>query len=205
MGSFFASPCRFLFIVFGACFALSYLASCDYSRRYSIQTYTEPKGSELANAERDIAAESLTWTMPRSWQAKAADGMRLASFIVPGSSDSSSELGKDEQKTKPGDASIIVMEGDGGGIVANVNLWRGQVDLPALSEAEISVLARHDTGMLGDFQWYRLRGAETIIYAAVYSLGAKTVFVKMSAPVATAKANEQAFLQLCKSIGAENA
>lgn len=62
-----------------------------------------------------------SWTLPEGWTDQPASGMRLATIIIPTSTDSLN-------------ASITEFGGD---LVGNVNRWRGQIGLPHLSEAEI--------------------------------------------------------------------
>ena len=85
-----------------------------------------------------MAAEpaQVAWTKPAGWQEQAATGMRTASFSIPG----------------PGgidaDISVIRLAGDAANDLANVNLWRQQLGLPPVAQAD---LAKHlATEQLGD-------------------------------------------------------
>lgn len=67
----------------------------------------------------------LTWTAPAAWKAKTGSTMRKGSFAVPGA-------GGD------GDLAITAFPGDVGGELANVNRWRGQLNLPPIGEGELA-------------------------------------------------------------------
>src|SRR5581483_710828 len=81
----------------------------------------------MANTPVAVAnGGSLAWTAPANWQAKPAGGMRKATFTIPGEGGASAEL------------AVTSFGGDVGGEVANVNRWRGQLQLPPLSDADAS-------------------------------------------------------------------
>ena len=85
-----------------------------------------------------MAAEpaQVAWTKPAGWQEQAASGMRTASFRIPG------------QGGMDADISVIRLAGDAGNDLANVNLWRQQLGLPPIAQAD---LANHlATEQLGD-------------------------------------------------------
>lgn len=65
------------------------------------------------------------WTVPAGWQEQPPSQMLLAKFTIPGDGGSKA------------DVNISASEGDGGGVLANISRWRGQLGLPALPEAEL--------------------------------------------------------------------
>lgn len=74
---------------------------------------------------------ALTWTAPAHWKAKAASSMRKGSYTIVG------EGGVD------GDLSITAFPGNVGGEFANLNRWRGQLQLPPITEAELLSATGH--------------------------------------------------------------
>ena len=71
-------------------------------------------------------AADLVWSAPAAWKPKAVSSMRRGSF----------EVG---EGTGPlADLAITVFPGDVGGDLANVNRWRGQLDLPPIAEADLA-------------------------------------------------------------------
>lgn len=65
---------------------------------------------------------------PAHWVPTEISSMRVASFQIPG------ERGV-------ADLSVIPLKGDGGGVLANVNRWRGQLDLPPVTEEGLSLVS----------------------------------------------------------------
>ena len=61
----------------------------------------------------------LSWTLPKGWTATPGSGMRFATLNLPGNLE----------------VSVVVLGGSAGGELANVNRWRGQINLPPLDEA----------------------------------------------------------------------
>lgn len=70
----------------------------------------------------------LHWTAPQHWQSQPATGMRKASFNIINASGATAEL------------VVTAFPGDVGGELANINRWRGQVQLPAVTANELSPL-----------------------------------------------------------------
>lgn len=64
---------------------------------------------------------ALKWTLPKGWTEEKGSGMRYAT-LKP------STGGKV-------DVSVVVLGGTGGGELANVNRWRGQIGLASVDEA----------------------------------------------------------------------
>lgn len=73
----------------------------------------------------------LAWSAPASWQERPASAMRKGTFIIPGDGGVTAEL------------AITAFPGDVGGDLANVNRWRGQLQLGPITAAELpAALAR---------------------------------------------------------------
>lgn len=70
------------------------------------------------------------WQIPGSWSEVPAGLMQLARFNVAGDSGES------------GEASVAVLGGDGGGMLANVNRWRRQMGLAPVAPAELAGVVR---------------------------------------------------------------
>ncbi|MCG3147661.1 MAG: hypothetical protein PCFJNLEI_01101 [Verrucomicrobiae bacterium] len=77
-----------------------------------------------ANTLSDAA--NPTWEVPAGWQPGKPSSMRRATYIVKGADDKTAEL------------AVTVFPGDVGGLVANVNRWRGQLGLPPATPEEIA-------------------------------------------------------------------
>ena len=109
-----------------------------------------------------------------------------------------------------GECYVSAMPGAAGGIVANINRWRGQVGQPSLTEEEIDKLPRkmflgapaHFVSADGDFKnvgeetprsGYRLLGL-------IHQAPDLTLFVKMTGPQALVEQNTAAFEAFCQSV-----
>ncbi len=90
---------------------------------------TAPSAGGAAMAATAVPTASgpeLTWAAPANWKSKAGSAMRKATYMVPGAGGAEGEL------------SITAFPSDVGGELANVNRWRGQVDLPPLTAADLA-------------------------------------------------------------------
>jgi len=139
----------------------------------------------------------LLWTVPAGWKENPATQMRLVDLrFGPG----------DE-----GECYLAALPGPAGGLSANINRWRTQMGLGALSDEEIGKLPRkplmgsesYFVSADGAFQGmgdaasakkdYRLLG---LIQAAPEL----TIFIKMTGPKALVEANQAAFDAFCGSV-----
>ena len=68
----------------------------------------------------------INWTVPEGWKSLPANSMRVGNFLVEGSDNRKAEI------------SVIPISGTAGGNLANINRWRGQVQLAPLTEADLS-------------------------------------------------------------------
>ncbi|HVV73034.1 MAG TPA: hypothetical protein VHI52_16275 [Verrucomicrobiae bacterium] len=85
-------------------------------------------GSDLmsaqANAPQGSDQGKPAWQVPANWQETSGGPFLLAKFVVAGSPQTS--------------VNVSMSAGEGGGLVMNVNRWRGQLGLGPASEEEIS-------------------------------------------------------------------
>jgi hypothetical protein len=64
--------------------------------------------------------------LPDGWKEIPNPPMLLAKYVIQGNGDAKAEV------------NISQLEGTGGGLMMNINRWRGQLNLPALSEEDFS-------------------------------------------------------------------
>ncbi|MCB1174580.1 MAG: hypothetical protein KDK39_13500 [Leptospiraceae bacterium] len=146
--------------------------------------------AKSANLQKESGSAGLGWNMPAGWSVRDGDAMRLASFSAPGPAGEA-------------DVSIVRLAGDGGGLAANINRWRGQIQLAPLAENTILNQMQREQGKLGVFKWIQLTNpglGSNAIYGAVLQSKRGVVFVKMNGSLETLRANQEYFLQLCRSI-----
>jgi hypothetical protein len=150
------------------------------------------------------SAAGVRWTAPASWKAEAARPMRAATYSIP--------LAAGDQ----GIAECVVNffgSGQGGGVEANIERWRGQVlgadGKPAVAKIDkrtgrgvpITVIDTSGTytGMGGPMAagkpvpGYRLMGA-------IVEGPGGSVFFKLTGPAKTIAAQQKNFEQLLASI-----
>jgi hypothetical protein len=180
---------------------VSYRAPKDLEAEPPPTTATTPPASVEAAAAPSMAAApvatdegpGLVWTAPADWQAVPAAPMRKATYAVPGENGAKADL------------SITAFPNSVGGEIANVNRWRGQLQLPPLSETEVaSVVSRFERNGLKfavvDFVSTGTANRQRMLGAIVPVDGA-TWFFKLLGPdavVTRATPAFEAFLQTVK-------
>ena len=128
------------------------------------------------------------WQVPSGWKAAGPKPMRLASFDIPDAAGN-------------GDVSISKLSGNGGGLLANVNRWRGQVGLAPLEAGALAANSKAVATAGGDSgTWVELVGTEKTILGAIVARGEVSWFFKLTAPAPVAAQNRDAFEQFVRSI-----
>ncbi len=124
-------------ILAGCLAALSALFFVSGCGRDTITSYTVPKETPPARAEAHSehdghnhgpAAPRISWTTPAGWEEQPAGQMRAATFRV-------ADAGKVV------DIGIVPLPGQAGKDLDNVNRWRAQVGLEAITEEEMDRVA----------------------------------------------------------------
>jgi len=141
------------------------------------------------------AEDRLTWTTPEGWSELPADGMRRASFRVA-----------DDPRAE---CYLVVLGGTGGGLLANVNRWRGQMGLPDLDPAALEAQPRSELlgrdAVLVDLTgtWQGMSGDEDAEDHRLVGLiavdEAEASFLKMVGPADVLADEVDAFLALARS------
>jgi len=172
-------------------------ASCQ---RRTIQVYEVPKPpsgqTELMAAgpvtPAPAASEAVKWTKPANWQEQPLSEMRQGSFRVPGPDGASA------------DVSVVSFPGAAGGLASNLNRWRGQVELPPVSDEELRqatqpVNAGPVEGILVDYASPPQSAKPSRILGAVLETPDRTWFVKMTGPPAFIEMQKETFTQFVRS------
>jgi hypothetical protein len=127
------------------------------------------------------AKGSLKWSLPKGWSEQPGGGtMRFATFKAP-------FAGKLE-------ATVVVLPGQAGGELANVNRWRGQIGLPGFDQAGLTQarkVLKTKAGALNVYDFTSEGQAKSRMVAGYISTpDGNTWFLKMTGdadPVAKAK------------------
>jgi hypothetical protein len=143
----------------------------------------------------DTAQARLTWTLPSGWQDKPLSQFRLASFNAKG---------KDGQVA---DVSIIPMPATGREVDL-VNMWRGQLQLPAVTGADADKAAQtvsigSEQGKMFEFTSEQPTSGSTQkgrMLVAMLMHGDTSFFFKMTGEDSVVTEQKPAFLDFLKSI-----
>jgi len=134
-------------------------------------------------------AETLAWDLPKGWTEARAGGMRLATLKPP-------VAGKV-------DVSVIMIPGEAGGELGNVNRWRGQIGLSPVDEAARAQMRKEVKSKAGAVSLYDFSGegeSKQHMIAGLLFVDGRSWFVKMvgdDAPVAASRAD---FVKLLETL-----
>lgn len=138
----------------------------------------------------------MLWTTPPGWSELPPTALRIANFRVAGDPNA--------------ECYLTTLTGEGGGLEANVNRWRSQMQQPPLGASEVAALPRHEmfgrpavlvevdgtwSGMSGDQSGtdYRLVGLLLVDPT-------ESKFLKMTGPKAIVAAETAHFKELASSL-----
>ncbi len=184
-----------------ACGVLSLilLAGCEDEQVRSYQApkapaYTPP--APMGPAGRPHAAEpGITWSLPESWlPIPGGSGMAMASFDAPGESGAAK-------------VTVTPLSGQAGGVLPNINRWRGQVGLEPVGAIEeqpmTSVQVDQSPAGLIDLVSPpdATAGIERMLVVLVpRPQHNQTWFFKMTGPNQTVDLHKQAFVDFVESV-----
>jgi len=167
--------------------------------KQDITSYRVPKeaasivASTPAAASAPVAA-ALIWSTPAGWHVQTAGGLRTASFLAPG------------KEGTTADVSIVTFAGAGGNVLANINRWRGQLQLAPIDTATLPTQVRAFDAPAGHFFVADISGKPEQGKEAVRILGAwlqqpdRVWFFKMTGSDAVVGIQQEAFLGLLRSV-----
>jgi hypothetical protein len=172
---------------------IAFLQSLNFGSQQS-QSQLPPGHPDISGMATPTAGETTssqpTWTVPAGWQSVSAGQFLVAKFKINGAN------------AETADVNVSSSAGDGGGLAANVNRWRGQLGLQPMDE--ISTITFEVSG--GQAQLVDISGNDaksgkpSEIVGIVVTLPGQTWFYKlMGAPsvIAAQKAN---FTQFVKTV-----
>jgi hypothetical protein len=129
------------------------------------------------------------WTIPADWRQLPPAQFLLAEFSIAGTNGATAEV------------NVAELNGEGGGLAANVNRWRGQLGLPAVSEI---LTSSFDVGG-GKAQVVDLSGTDSKTGKPVRLIGAivpqngQTWFYKLMGAEQIVAQQKDAFIQFIQS------
>src|ERR1700694_1652515 len=113
----------------GAAATLSCFPGFDNSKIevYRVEKEHDSQISQMPGAPSGMGGRgAVTWQAPADWEEQPASGPRRGTFKIHGKDGSEADL------------SITAFPGDVGGLLANVNRWRGQIQLPPLTQPDLA-------------------------------------------------------------------
>jgi hypothetical protein len=136
------------------------------------------------------------WTVPSDWQSVPPSQFLLAEFSVPGAGGAKAEV------------NVAAMEGEGGGLLANVNRWRGQIGLGPILENDLDQSPDRLGGAatLVDYTGTDAKtGAPTRLVGAIVSENGQTWFYKLMGDPKVVAQQKEAFTKFIQSANYANA
>jgi len=164
------------------------LVGCDNNY---IETYRVSKTTPAAkNTQiKSTFQNNLKWDTPKGWIQSSRSKMRLASFNVPYSNGY-------------GDLSIILLSGDGGGVEANINRWRGQINLEPQILSDINEITEKRKNEIGEYQIFEIinnQNKDKAFICAIIPSTDSTIFVKLSISASGISEIKDDFIYFCDS------
>jgi hypothetical protein len=183
--------------------ALAFVAACsradDGERTIGAPQRVEARPNEArlfaSSAERfgtqmpgaTAVAAKFEYALPDDWAERPATDMRAVN-LAAGASGAT-------------ECYVTVLGGDGGGALANINRWCGQIGAKPWTEADLA--AAPTIAMFGSDAVIAAVGGEAqerMLIGALARLDSRSVFVKLIGPRAEVLAQRGAFEAFCKSL-----
>ena len=152
-----------------------------------------------APAAAGEAADKPQWDVPPGWQEQPPSQMLLAKFLLTGSTNAKAEV------------TVSVFPGDTGGLLANVNRWRGQVGLKPVEASELdkqisSVDVTGGKATLVDVSGVSPKSGQSArLIGAIVPKDGRTWFYKMMGDAEVAGQQKAAFLKFVQNVRYPNA
>lgn len=142
-------------------------------------------------AEAAAAAPELSYEVPEAWEEFPAQSVRKANFRVTDSSGSA-------------EIAVTTFPGDVGGLLANVNRWRGQVGLDPIQESGLDSISRPFPISNHSGTIVSLQGPSESILGGILGFHGNTWFFKMQGATGTVAAQADAMEAFLGSIQIED-
>jgi hypothetical protein len=156
-----------------------------------LQGVPDPHGNPTAP---ETSADAPQWKAPAQWVETAPRAMILKSFSVSGDSGAKAEI------------TISFLQGSGGGLMANVNRWRGQLGQAPIEADQLdglteTVATLDGTATLVDFMGADAKTSRPArLVAAIVPHGEKTWFYKLMGDAKMVGGQKDNFVQFVKTV-----
>jgi hypothetical protein len=139
---------------------------------------------------------SSIWAVPSGWQPMPPAQFLLAEFSVPGAGGAKAEV------------NVAELDGEGGGTLANINRWRGQIGLGPVEGRDLPPATPVPGGQstLVDFTGVDAKtGAPTRLVGAIVALNGQAWFYKLMGDPQIVAQQKDAFTKFIQSANYANA
>lgn len=132
------------------------------------------------------------WTVPSDWKPGEPSQFVLAKFNLQGAGDAAAA------------ATVSQLDGDGGGLLPNINRWRGQLGQPPISEDDAAKLPTIDASgakaVMAEFSGQDARTSKAAsMIGVVLPLNGQTWFYKLTGDPALVAQQKDAFVKFIQS------
>jgi hypothetical protein len=148
-----------------------------------------PMAGDVPLPPKPMGGEGLSWTLPKGWTQSLSGGIRYATLKPAGGGSL--------------DASVVVLPGEAGGELANVNRWRSQIGLAQLDAAALPSARKVLNTKVGPLSLYDFssEGAQkTRLVAGLAVVNGSSWFFKMTGEAGAVGASLPGFTQLVESL-----
>ena len=181
--------------------SLLFVVSCgkgETVRKYK-EKETVPASRPKTTPGAGTAHAQFQWKTPEGWiEDKTSSGFRLAAFTIKSQNNESTAL-----------CTIVPLQGEAGGLKANIERWLGQISeetVPPADAVERLLKAQEKfltvgqfPGVLIDFTDLTIKPTDKSILAAVISVNGNSIFIKMTGEKSLLSDNREKFKALCQS------
>jgi len=180
---------------------LDFLQSVSFTERPGTSRpgqFVSTNVKRLPGSEAEGAPVKPAWEVPADWREAPVGQMSLARFEI-GGSDSKAEV------------TVSAFPGAAGGLLDNLNRWRGQLGLKPVGQAEAEKLVASldvmgGKAMLVDMNGQNPQtGQKVRLISAIVSREGMTWFYKLMGDEAAAEREKEAFIKFVQSVRYPNA
>ena len=139
-----------------------------------------PKGPE--------GPREITWQVPDGWKETPAKSMRIANFAVTGTGGATGEV------------SVVKLGGTGGGELANVNRWRGQISLKPITAGELASAVTKVDSPGGTIAVIDCAGSAKRTLAGWLARDGSTWFFKLTGPAELVETEQTRFTSFLSTV-----
>ena len=142
----------------------------------------------------DSGQAKPNWEVPSAWKEIPGGQFLVAKFVIG------------DAAAQQANVNVSMSPGDGGGLLANVNRWRGQIGLPALADADLAkdlqtVELAGGKASVADFNGVNAANGQKVrVIAVVVPRGGNTWFYKLMGADSVVQQQKEAFLKFVQSV-----